>query len=135
MHKLIDAIEDQWEQGSRLRAFYAVAHATDNEVHDTTAISLLRPLISETPDNLNVDAGPSLQGVDQALYGALWSYAHLLRATADYFEIEGREKIMPLFKRCESTFMRLDLDLERSTGPNDPCPCGKGKKFKHCHGA
>lgn len=20
------------------------------------------------------------------------------------------------------------------TGPNDPCPCGSGKKFKHCHG-
>ncbi|MCB1384088.1 MAG: SEC-C domain-containing protein, partial [Notoacmeibacter sp.] len=18
---------------------------------------------------------------------------------------------------------------------NDPCPCGSGKKFKHCHGA
>ncbi|MEO9223427.1 MAG: SEC-C metal-binding domain-containing protein, partial [Acidimicrobiales bacterium] len=21
------------------------------------------------------------------------------------------------------------------TGRNDPCPCGSGKKFKHCHGA
>jgi preprotein translocase subunit SecA len=20
-------------------------------------------------------------------------------------------------------------------GRNDPCPCGSGKKFKHCHGA
>ncbi|MGC5198505.1 SEC-C metal-binding domain-containing protein, partial [Aphanothece microscopica] len=20
------------------------------------------------------------------------------------------------------------------TGRNDPCPCGSGKKFKHCHG-
>ncbi len=20
------------------------------------------------------------------------------------------------------------------TGPNDPCPCGSGKKFKQCHG-
>ncbi|WP_425511374.1 SEC-C metal-binding domain-containing protein [Pararobbsia alpina] len=19
-------------------------------------------------------------------------------------------------------------------GRNDPCPCGSGKKFKHCHG-
>ena len=22
----------------------------------------------------------------------------------------------------------------RSTGRNNPCPCGSGKKFKHCHG-
>ena len=42
---------------------------------------------------------------------------------------------MPLFKRCELTFMRLDLDLEKSSGRNDPCPCRSGKKFKHCHGA
>ena len=135
MHKLIDAIEDQWEEGARLRGFFAIAHATDNEAQHATAIALLRPVNSETPDNLHVDAGPSLQGVDQALHGALWSYGHLLRATAEYFEIDGREEIMPLFKRCESTFVRLDLDLEKSTGPNDPCPCGSGKRFKHCHGA
>jgi preprotein translocase subunit SecA len=27
--------------------------------------------------------------------------------------------------------------MMRSTqkvGRNDPCPCGSGKKFKHCHG-
>ena len=23
---------------------------------------------------------------------------------------------------------------ERMPGPNDPCPCGSGKKFKKCHG-
>ncbi len=23
----------------------------------------------------------------------------------------------------------------RKTGANDPCPCGSGRKFKHCHGA
>jgi SEC-C motif len=135
MHKLIDAIEDQWEEGVRLRGFFAIAHATNNEAQHATATALLRPVISKTLGNLQVDAGPSLQGVDQALHGALWSYGHLLRATAEYFEIDGREEIMPLFKRCESTFVRLDLDLEKGIGPNDPCPCGSGKRFRHCHGA
>ena len=23
---------------------------------------------------------------------------------------------------------------EKKVGRNDPCPCGSGKKFKHCHG-
>ena len=27
-----------------------------------------------------------------------------------------------------------DVDLSK-VGRNDPCPCGSGKKFKHCHGA
>jgi preprotein translocase subunit SecA len=24
--------------------------------------------------------------------------------------------------------------VEKKVGRNDPCPCGSGKKFKHCHG-
>ena len=25
--------------------------------------------------------------------------------------------------------------VEKKVGRNDPCPCGSGKKYKHCHGA
>ena len=31
-----------------------------------------------------------------------------------------------------------NVQVVRSTpkvGRNDPCPCGSGKKYKHCHGA
>jgi len=24
---------------------------------------------------------------------------------------------------------------DRKVGRNEPCPCGSGKKYKHCHGA
>jgi preprotein translocase subunit SecA len=24
---------------------------------------------------------------------------------------------------------------DRKVGRNEPCPCGSGRKFKHCHGA
>jgi preprotein translocase subunit SecA len=24
--------------------------------------------------------------------------------------------------------------IEKKVGRNDPCPCGSGKKYKHCHG-
>ena len=24
--------------------------------------------------------------------------------------------------------------VEKKVGRNDPCPCGSGKKYKHCHG-
>ena len=39
-------------------------------------------------------------------------------------------------RRCRrgaaaGTFVRS----ERKVGRNEPCPCGSGKKFKHCHGA
>jgi len=32
---------------------------------------------------------------------------------------------------AQGTFIRGD----RKVGRNEPCPCGSGKKFKHCHGA
>ncbi len=27
------------------------------------------------------------------------------------------------------------IKVEKKVGRNDPCPCGSGKKYKHCHGA
>jgi len=27
------------------------------------------------------------------------------------------------------------IRVEKKVGRNDPCPCGSGKKFKHCHGS
>ena len=26
------------------------------------------------------------------------------------------------------------IKVEKKVGRNDPCPCGSGKKYKHCHG-
>ena len=28
----------------------------------------------------------------------------------------------------------MPVHVEKKVGRNDPCPCGSGKKFKHCHG-
>jgi preprotein translocase subunit SecA len=30
---------------------------------------------------------------------------------------------------------RQPIRREAKIGRNDPCPCGSGKKYKHCHGA
>ena len=26
------------------------------------------------------------------------------------------------------------IKVDKSVGRNEPCPCGSGKKYKHCHG-
>ncbi|MBP6978557.1 MAG: SEC-C domain-containing protein, partial [Lentimicrobiaceae bacterium] len=28
----------------------------------------------------------------------------------------------------------MPVKVEKKVGRNDPCPCGSGKKYKHCHG-
>jgi preprotein translocase subunit SecA len=37
---------------------------------------------------------------------------------------------LPPGAEAQGTFVRS----ERKVGRNEPCPCGSGKKFKHCHG-
>jgi preprotein translocase subunit SecA len=63
----------------------------------------------------------------------------LMRALqAQHAEIQamsGPAEEPPALLAAESgdagTFVRGD----RKVGRNEPCPCGSGKKFKHCHGA
>jgi len=43
------------------------------------------------------------------------------RAPAEIMQIIAAED-----KRLQEAFAHA--------GRNDPCPCGSGKKFKHCHG-
>jgi preprotein translocase subunit SecA len=38
---------------------------------------------------------------------------------------------LPAAAESQGTFVRG----ERKIGRNEPCPCGSGKKYKHCHGA
>ena len=35
----------------------------------------------------------------------------------------------------QAGFDENDPQTWGNPGRNDPCPCGSGKKFKHCHGA
>ena len=42
----------------------------------------------------------------------------------------ARSSAPPLPVAEPSTFVRV----ERKVGRNEPCPCGSGKKYKHCHG-
>jgi preprotein translocase subunit SecA len=37
---------------------------------------------------------------------------------------------LPAAPEAVGTFVRA----ERKVGRNEPCPCGSGKKYKHCHG-
>lgn len=66
-------------------------------------------------------------------------YKNMVDAKADWlYELPQWESIFD-----EATRHRLYLEQKKSgtiikeqkVYPNDPCPCGSGKKFKKCHGA
>lgn len=66
-------------------------------------------------------------------------FFNMLKADADYLysleqweDILGEEKMVQIAKEY-----RQSKTVRRATpkiGRNDPCPCGSGKKYKHCCG-
>ncbi|MEE2952767.1 MAG: preprotein translocase subunit SecA [Pseudomonadota bacterium] len=65
--------------------------------------------------------------------------AHHVDATTGEDEFgNGGERMTANFTPAAADGLRVDPD-DPSTwgqvGRNEPCPCGSGKKFKHCHGA
>ena len=47
---------------------------------------------------------------------------------------EGRALPVEDTEGRATSIEELIVRNERKVGRNEPCPCGSGKKFKHCHG-
>lgn len=66
-------------------------------------------------------------------------FYNMLKADADYLygleqwmDILGEEKIKEIVKEYKAS--KTVRRAEPKIGRNDPCPCGSGKKYKHCCG-
>jgi preprotein translocase subunit SecA len=55
------------------------------------------------------------------------------RAGQDYAANE-RDKFEPGGGGTEVAEKQAPVKVGPKIGRNDPCPCGSGKKYKHCHG-
>lgn len=58
--------------------------------------------------------------------------------------VKGEQKLTEANKGEQGSWVQV-IDMskamkqpqfsDKKVGPNDPCPCGSGKKYKKCHGA
>jgi uncharacterized protein len=76
------------------------------------------------------EGGPALDYLCPAYRGFLEHAGPALRAIAGLLA-GGRDPAL-IMHRVRSDDLRARL---ASAGRNDPCPCGSGRKFKHCCGA
>ena len=66
---------------------------------------------------------------DTAATRAVWD--RVLRTQ----EEPKREQVAkPTATSADQTDVKRPVKKGKKIGPNDPCPCGSGKKFKKCHG-
>jgi glycosyltransferase involved in cell wall biosynthesis len=70
-------------------------------------------------------------------------YRHLIEATGavDVFGIGDRLDLNKLRSQMsglvvdhEKQFFKIQPESKTKVSRNDPCPCGSGKRYKHCHG-
>ena len=66
-------------------------------------------------------------------------YFNMHEAKADWlYNLKEWDKVLTEEKRREITkawrVSKQFINTEAKVGPNDPCPCGSGKKFKKCCG-
>lgn len=59
----------------------------------------------------------------------------LSKIKAGRSELEAQRRAAAQAGRKEPQKVETFVRKEQKIGRNEPCPCGSGKKFKHCHGA
>lgn len=121
---LLSAALLPWAAGfdSAMRLFPALDELDDAEVDAALDVIYQHLPEQEAPDDGGLDAG----------VGAARGIADLDAAVGELVEA-----VAELYER--TTPMRYRVEVQRrdtpKVGRNDPCPCGSGRKFKHCHGA
>ncbi|PJA95306.1 MAG: hypothetical protein CO129_12540, partial [Ignavibacteriales bacterium CG_4_9_14_3_um_filter_34_10] len=53
-----------------------------------------------------------------------------IKDNVDNLGLSGRQSADESSRRG----VQQPIKAEEKIGRNDPCPCGSGKKYKHCHG-
>jgi preprotein translocase subunit SecA len=49
-------------------------------------------------------------------------------------EIKREQVAKPIDTGSDGTLQKQPIRAQKTPGRNDPCPCGSGKKYKHCCG-
>ena len=126
-----------------LEAPDTVEKGTVKELADKFGISVMEmtgfldgindSLIEKNPiDTMEEDTVVNL-GFDKELL-----YKNMVEAKADWlYELPQWEAIFPEEKRAElykEQKRSHTIVKDKKIGRNDPCPCGSGKKYKHCCG-
>lgn len=121
---------DQLRQGIHLRGY---AQKNPKQEYKREAFELFERLldvvradVTRVLMTVQIQSAEQLQEVEQpALENVQYQHAEFAEA-ADEAESEAAP--------AEPAAARPVQNAMPKVGRNDPCPCGSGKKFKHCHG-
>lgn len=117
-----------------LRFFRDIAQRQNNQTLHVSASSLNATVEHVDDDWIRYRMGPRHDGwLAVALFGAFWTFTQTITLVIDEMEwpMSDNERARLFGFRA---FITLTDEQMKTTGRNDPCPCGCGLKFKRCHG-
>jgi hypothetical protein len=139
LHDRVASVEHIWgDEGDRrhLRFFRDIVHRDNNQLLHVSAHGLNQIVrrAGEDEGGIAYKLGPGGEYLEQALFGMFWIYSQSVGLVLEKFDFREQDDFDRLFSKQLPAFRDLSDDELKSVGRNAPCPCGSGKKLKHCHG-
>ncbi len=137
---ILNMIDDGWKE--HLRELDDLRQSVQNATYEQKDPLLIYKfesfeLFSTMIDTINKDVvGVLMRGQIPVREGSEFQRGQAPKRT-DYSQMEANKQEFssengPSAKKEEHV---QPVRVEKKVGRNDPCPCGSGKKYKHCHGA
>ena len=108
----------------KLESFNIFRGMLDNFNRRAIAILLRGQIRTETPENVRQGQAPQRQ--DYSRYRTQKDAVEQAAQRSGQAAAAGRD--------TREQQRPMPLHVEKKPRPNDPCPCGSGKKYKQCHG-
>lgn len=125
-----------------VKGLLSASVASDQTVEQVTfneedLVMSLQNALGEGANEISEDDLRSLANLlsDQGITDLAQAVAHQPSAgTSQSASASGSEDGVRVIRADSGTSKATDAFDTKNVGRNDPCPCGSGKKFKHCHG-
>lgn len=137
IRNLLDSINDQFtdEEWKATQNYLRTGHQENNQLLHSTVGGLQQAFVDLEDGRYGIWTGPSDAMIDRVLFSAHMIYQQTLQLTTERFRLADPSGISDLLQQHRAALSRFTPGELKGVGRNDPCPCGSGKKFKHCHGA
>ncbi len=133
---------DHLRQGINLRAFGQRDPLNEYKAEAfsmfETMTANLRESVTQTISFVEINVSPEIMAAIQKQQQEMLEAQRKLQTTRDdpaMAQHEDGEQAANVTPFKKASFDQADASTWQDTPRNSPCPCGSGKKYKHCHGA
>jgi preprotein translocase subunit SecA len=113
------------KQEYKREAFELFTSMLDRIKHDT--VSLLSRMQLRTQEEIDAEEAERQRRLEQAM-----QFQH---AAPQQLAAPSNEELQAQMDAADAGPVTQFVRETKKVGRNEPCPCGSGKKYKHCHGA